>query len=559
MTPSETTGPDEARTRTPASDPATRPAAEDCAASAATGAVASAAEGARTTDGREGKAGKWSPRVRRKGLISQFLGIQTLANIPLSILILFAGLTLILMVSLPALVSVRQNESTLTRLLAEKGGALIAACETILRSGMRGQAGVRLQMLLEEMGTGHDISFIAVTMPDGTIVAHSRRERVGELLTIEGHEASEQAMRMLAPKGSVHWGVMQMEGTRAFVVYRQFFPERVPPRRAMHARPLPVPMIFLGMDISPFESTRSQNRAYVTMLVGATFTVGLAMLAALYFAQRARQSRSRQKVAEGRVRVLEEEMRRKEKLAAVGNLAAGVAHEIRNPLSSIKGFATYFMQKFPEGSEDRKAAGVMVHEVERLNRVITDLISLSRPTDVRLTPTAPDRVIDHVTRLLSQDAGNRGVRIRIVLPRKVPLVTADPDRLGQALLNLCLNALEAMPDGGTLTLEISQVADRVCLAVKDTGTGIARENLSHIFDPYFTTKAKGTGIGLPTVHKIVEAFHGEISVESKQATDKHAGGTTFRMWLPAVEAAPGGSGGEDGTGTADDTAAGGRA
>ena len=301
---------------------------------------------------------------------------------------------------------------------------------------------------------------------------------------------------------------------------------------------IPVPMIFLGMDISPFEITRTQNRAYMTMLVGVTLLVGLACLLVFYHIQKARQSSLREKAAKSRVAALEEEVRRKEKLAAVGNLAAGVAHEIRNPLSSIKGYATYFAQRFPEGSEDRQAATVMVREADRLNRVITELIGLSRPTDVALQPTHLEEVVQHVARLLAQNAASHNVQIILRLPRKCPPALADPDRLGQAVLNLCLNALDAMPNGGKLTLSMAVSEGRICLQVQDTGTGIKPENLRHIFDPYFTTKTKGTGIGLATVHKIVEAMHGEIAVTSKEATERHAGETCFSMWLPIAASQP---------------------
>lgn len=298
-----------------------------------------------------------------------------------------------------------------------------------------------------------------------------------------------------------------------------------------------MPMIFLGLDISPFDITRTQNRAYITLLAGATLVAGLACLLVLYHTQKTRQSRLREKAARSRVAALEEEVKRKEKLAAVGNLAAGVAHEIRNPLSSIKGYATYFAARFPEGSEDREAASVMVREADRLNRVITELIGLSRPTDVSLGAVKPEDVLQHVARLLAQNAVNRNVQIILNVPRKIPDVLADPDRLGQAVLNLCLNSLDAMPKGGKLSLGCMVSEGRICFQVKDNGIGIREEDLSRVFDPYFTTKQKGTGIGLATVHKIVEAMHGEISVTSRQATERHTGETCFSIWLPLADEA----------------------
>lgn len=241
------------------------------------------------------------------------------------------------------------------------------------------------------------------------------------------------------------------------------------------------------------------------------------------------------------VRRLQDEVRRREKLAAIGSLAAGVAHELRNPLSSIKGYATYFGSRFAEGSEDREAARVMVQEVERLNRVISDLIGLARPSDIAPHPVDAGFLVRHVLRLVRQDAAHRGVTVRVEpqddarddaqggVPGPLPRVMLDPDRFSQALLNVFLNALEAMPHGGELAVRLSAApGNRIAVSVRDTGTGIAPEHLATIFDPYFTTKSQGTGLGLAIVHKIVEAHGGEVSLRSTPGR-----GTEVTFLLPA--------------------------
>ena len=226
------------------------------------------------------------------------------------------------------------------------------------------------------------------------------------------------------------------------------------------------------------------------------------------------------------VRRLEAEVRRREKLAAVGNLAAGVAHELRNPLSSIKGYAAYFGEIFPEGSEERAAAQVMMHEADRLNRTITELIGLAKPTDIHPIRTSLADIVGDVLRLIRQDADKHGVDV-VFKAGQVPMLDLDPDRIRQVVLNICINALDAMPDGGTLTLDLLEedaLPDKVVLDIRDTGTGISPEDLAHVFDPYFTTKGHGTGLGLATVHKIMEAHGGSVRV-----TSTHGQGSCFRL------------------------------
>ena len=231
----------------------------------------------------------------------------------------------------------------------------------------------------------------------------------------------------------------------------------------------------------------------------------------------------------GEVRRLQEEVRRKEKLAVLGSLAAGVAHEIRNPLSSIKGFAKYFEGHCAEGSEGRELAAVMAKEVDRLNRVITELLDFARPSDLKTRPTDINDLVEHSLRLIRQDAEGKNIRIEFHRDTRLPLVAIDPDRFTQALLNLYLNAIQAMENGGRLSVRAAfDSREGIRIAVEDTGKGIPAESLGNIFNPYFTTKSSGTGLGLAIVQKVVEAHRGEIKVNSTPGR-----GTAFQILVPA--------------------------
>ncbi|MDH5524644.1 MAG: ATP-binding protein [Desulfobulbaceae bacterium] len=232
------------------------------------------------------------------------------------------------------------------------------------------------------------------------------------------------------------------------------------------------------------------------------------------------------------IKELKKEVVRSQRLAAIGQLAAGVAHEIRNPLSSIKGFATYFKERYQEVAEDQQVAAIMIQEVERLNRVIGQLLEFARPLKIKAEPVSLPELLNHSLRMIEEDAGQKGITVRPHIGPMPAHVLVDGDRLKQILLNLYLNGIEAMESGGTLEVSMA-VAERIlAIKVSDNGHGIAPDKIGAIFDPYYTTKPAGTGLGLAIVHKIVEALDGEISVQSRLGR-----GTEFSLRIPLAEEA----------------------
>ncbi len=229
------------------------------------------------------------------------------------------------------------------------------------------------------------------------------------------------------------------------------------------------------------------------------------------------------------VQNLKREVERSQRLASLGRLAAGIAHEIRNPLSSIKGFATYFKERYKEIPEDQKTAEIMVQEVERLNRVIGQLLEFARPMTIQRKRTSLQTLIQHSLKMIEGEAHAKGINVTTKLSPEIGEISIDPDRMSQVLLNLYLNSIEAMEHEGSLSVELSwdDTRQRAKITVSDTGIGINKEDLVHIFDPYFTTKQSGTGLGLAIVHAIIESHKGEVKVESE--TGK---GSTVTIFLP---------------------------
>jgi len=229
------------------------------------------------------------------------------------------------------------------------------------------------------------------------------------------------------------------------------------------------------------------------------------------------------------IRTLEQRMRENERLAAIGRMAGGVAHEVRNPLSSIKGLALLLKNKFTAGSKEQDTADLLIQETERMNRTITEMLSFTRPAALRLGRVDLAALLQRSLQLIKAEAVDNGIETTLEVEGELWPVSGDVDRLQQVMMNVLLNALQAMEQGGRLTVALANKEDgqSVVLRISDTGDGIAAELLSQVFYPYFTTKQGGTGIGLAISQKIIVDHGGSIELESESGT-----GTTVTILLP---------------------------
>jgi two-component system sensor histidine kinase HydH len=235
---------------------------------------------------------------------------------------------------------------------------------------------------------------------------------------------------------------------------------------------------------------------------------------------------------------LKGELERGRHLASLGRLAAGVAHEVRNPLSSIKGFAQFLRSKFSPGSEEERYSDIMIEEVERLDRVVQELLDFAKPVVAEIRPSDTNAIVEDALSLVSEDADFKNVKIVTELAETLPHILVDARQVRQALLNVLLNGMEAMGDGGTLKVTTTIVAPEggatpasadarpphVAIEVTDTGDGMSEQEQAKLFEPFYTTKPTGTGLGLTIVSRLVEQNGGHIHVTSTKGT-----GTTFSM------------------------------
>ncbi len=228
---------------------------------------------------------------------------------------------------------------------------------------------------------------------------------------------------------------------------------------------------------------------------------------------------------------LERQLRQTERLAELGTLATGMAHEIGTPMNVILGRTEYLMHKTSDDAT-KQGLATIVAQVERITRIMNQLLSFARRKPLERRPLAMSLVVHDILDVVQERLEQREIRLQVHLASSCPSVVADRDQMGQVVLNLVMNAIQAMPNGGALTITLTSDARRVHLALADNGCGIPKDNVPKLFMPFFTTKGcgEGTGLGLTVVHGIVQEHEGSIFVESQPGR-----GTTFTISLPASD------------------------
>jgi two-component system sensor histidine kinase HydH len=568
-------------------------------------------------------------------------------------IVLASTVILLVVVIVLAVQNMNREKSYMSKILREKGAAIIRAVEAGARTGMMGMmwGGQQIQRLLEETARLPGVLYVAIVDSEGRAVADSDPSKINTPFR-PNHKVIH-----FGPDLEENWELVPFgKDGRAFEVHRRFEPLKLGPRpgfgrmRGMmhwHGELPAVPddwytqldkqqfLIVVGLDITPFEEASREDIRTTVVLSVLLLLLGFGGFVSIFWMYSYRTAKQtlqdtsafadevvthlpvgliatdrsgritffnpvagkitglppsaamgRQPdsilpaqlcglkaeldqgvtitdremacvFAEGRaapvsvsatrimneagefigqililrdleeVRRLQDEVRRQEKLAALGGLAAGVAHEIRNPLSSIKGLATYFASQFEAGSESKQAADVMIQEVDRLNRAITELLDFARPTDLKRCATDLTALLSRSIQLIQQEAANQNIRVDLDIADDICPVMIDADRIAQCLLNIYLNAIQAMAHGGTLSVRCEADGDQnVRIAISDTGPGIAPDQMGKIFDPYYTTKNRGTGLGLAIVSKIAQAHQARLKVESMPGQ-----GATFTLWF----------------------------
>jgi signal transduction histidine kinase len=427
----------------------------------------------------------------------------------------------------------------------------LAVTEETAYQELRRDPGV--QTALETALYSDDVVYAAILDREGTVIAHSDRSRIGERLpngddlgVLSGAGAIAQLRAVYQTERMLEWRQPLMLGDRPFaeirvalstLLARETLDSSLEPAARVALLALGgailVAVLLAQIVVRPIHVIRSGLSRLGQGDLGATLDLKGDEFKELgdVFASVTNQLRAAIPDSAKRAQLLELSRR----VTALGRLTAGVAHEVKNPLNAMTIHLELLKQKLAAGaaaSATEPHVDIISREIRRLDDVVQGFLKFARPEEMTLKPIQAGDLIDEVLKTLAVEANVTGVTLESALTPDLPPIEADPGIFRQALLNLAKNAVQAMPNGGTLTMGAGLTKDgRVEIRVADTGVGIAPEHLARIFDLYFTTKQSGTGIGLSLVYRTVQLHNGDIDVESTPGV-----GTTFVIKMPKANA-----------------------
>ncbi len=383
------------------------------------------------------------------------------------------------------------------------GTVIIALDDDALRWwGMR----IAMQRAVDEAGQTPGVVF--VTVLDGW----------GAILGARGEQPASQ--EMTAPEKELLAGTVAVTNQNVRLGEREHLMVMAP--LTLEGRPAGI--VRVGFERDRMDQILERNRHFLFLSMGFIVLAGLFSLWFVF---------QNQKRHLARIEEMRKRLEQSERLSSLGQLAAGVAHEIRNPLNAISMASQRLQREYLPCEEDKsqefgRLTGVIRDEIRRLNVIIEDFLTFSRSRRLALREFSLTEVVQKLARLMGEEASVRGIALS-VKPEQDPLmVPMDVDKLQQALINLIKNAMESIVGAGSIDIVVEQQAgERAVIRISDTGSGLAPEEVGKIFDPDYTTKEKGLGLGLPIAHEIIRGHGGTIRVQSVVGR-----GTTFEITLP---------------------------
>ncbi len=432
--------------------------------------------------------------------------------------------------------------------------------EKSLSNAMLDGKSKEIQHILEAVGTYHNIQELKIFSPSGVILKSSKRRLIGRKVDaatqksfLEGEfkrsikRRDEGVFSVLFPIENTeqcvhcHGRTVKLNGILAVDVSMVHMQEKVgelSKTMVFWAFGITATLaLFLGLFLTRFVTNpiqdliatmeRAERGLEARVQVKSTDDIG--RLGEAFNSLLSKLERARRRVE----RYHYEQMKRADRLASIGEMAAGIAHEIKNPLAGIAGVIQVLKKDLPAGEPKRAVLDEVLSQVERMDKAVRNLLAFARPPEPKMTLVDINELIVKLLDFLAPQFAKHGISSERKLTAGLPWLILDPDLVQQALLNISLNAIKALPEGGRFTVETlteapeGAIPGSIKIVFTDSGEGITPENLSRIFSPFFTTRQQGTGLGLSITQRIVEQHNGEISVSSAPGR-----GAVFTITLP---------------------------